>query len=222
MQPFTIRPWISLGGALLLFAGLVLVFDLTRGTPNTTELSFAEKGAGLAGAVIPASCESVPPYSHSIGDCPQMCQLSANPDVVNNTEYSWTTNTCVCKNGKSNPPTCDLPNVQVAFSAQGSPNPIPPALAVTFSSNMSQADSGYDMPVLSWNVTGSGVTCNSNGWKANPVTPLPTGTKTVSKISTYRGTAQYDLSCSTASQTITRSVYIIWYGQDRCPNCVEF
>ena len=71
---------ISLFSFFVILSG---VFALTRGAnPHTSELAFIEHSSTGVGSVMPASCDSVPPVDHFVGDCFSTCTASpASPQV---------------------------------------------------------------------------------------------------------------------------------------------
>ena len=69
------RKILAIGGISTISTLFVLsaIFFLTRGShPHSDELAYSEKSntASVAGAVVPASCDSAPPTNHFAGDCP--------------------------------------------------------------------------------------------------------------------------------------------------------
>ena len=87
--------------------GIASFFILQK--PTTSELTFKEHSlsAGKIGNVLPASCASN--VSHFANDCDQICIRATNVLVNTRTHYDSGTNSCVCNNGKINPPFCDDP-----------------------------------------------------------------------------------------------------------------
>lgn len=66
---------------IVLVLGVVMVssgtFVATKASnPHVAELSFSEKSFGNLGSVVPASCESNPPSSHWLGDCPAAVEVN--------------------------------------------------------------------------------------------------------------------------------------------------
>ncbi len=140
-------------------------FLYVTGDASRAELAYAEYSlvGKEAGSVIPASCNSIPPYSHRAGDCPQMCEMSPNPDVRNNTVYSAVTNSCVCKDGsKNNPPSCDEPSVKLFFDNSdnnGGSSRFADFIVVDLSAASGEFSPNNPLR-LSWNAIGPrGMTC---------------------------------------------------------------
>ena len=75
------------------------IFFITKGhNPYTDELAYSEKSnvSSVAGAVVPASCDSNPPVNHFAGDCPNptvaVSGLPATvPFGIPKSNISWTT-----------------------------------------------------------------------------------------------------------------------------------
>ncbi len=197
--------------ALIIFSALYL-FSTTEA--NKAELAYAEHSflGKQAGAVIPASCNSNPPVSHFSGpppDCPDMCQLSSNPDVSSKTTYSPVSNSCVCINGKTNPPNCSLPEVEIAFRPSSNDSSQIDYFGLTFTTSATAASMGQRVK-LTWAASGRGVTCTaSGGWTGNK-SWKGSEDVTFSRSACLGGwNAQYTLTCTNRSNvTKTESVYV--------------
>ncbi len=178
--------------------GIASFFILQK--PATSELTFKEHSlsAGKIGNVLPASCVSN--VSHFTNDCDQICIGATNVLVNTNTYYNPGTNSCVCNNGKINPPFCDDPiDPKVILSATPSSTVIPTITSFTADrTDLSYGGSTY----LRWSA--SNATSCSGSWGQVGI-PLSS--------SVYTGALRVDrtftLTCYNGVRQVSADVSII-------------
>lgn len=198
----TILLTLALVTSILVIYSLISYFSFG---PSRAELSYTEYSylGKSAGGVIPASCNSVPPFSHFTNDCPTMCSLSGNPQVKNNTVYSPASNSCVCRNGKTNPPTCDSPNLEIKFGSGSNP-----LFTANFTTDTTRTSGGRAN--LSWVTTGPGViSCTAgNAWSGSKGSGGSEAVYYHPSCGSQGLSRRYTLSCNNGVKTINKELYI--------------
>lgn len=210
---------------VILSALLALIIGMTgyvffSGEASKAELAFAEHSllGKQAGAVIPASCNSIPPFSHFGGanpDCSQMCALSGNPDVRNNTQYSAASNSCVCTNGKTNPPNCDRPITEIAFKGAGAGATGSNLKTLILSISADKQEPRLGTPItLTWSVTGGDASCRASGNWSGLKQKGGTESVTIKRCTQTDYPAKYSLSCTNNATGVTEdtALYIKYKG----------
>lgn len=172
--------------------GIASFFILQK--PVAPELTFKEHSlsAGKIGNVLPASCTST--VSHFTNDCTRICSGSSNILVRTNTYYDPGTNSCVCNNGKTNPPVCNEP--AVILTADNLLQPSINSFTVD-NNNLNYGNGTY----LRWGVTNA-ATCNGS-WGQ---TGLPFTSSYYTGI--LRVDKNYTLTCYNGPKQISATVGI--------------
>ncbi len=165
---------------------------ITKASVFSHELSFREYSvAGVsAGSVVPASCDSVPPTSHTSGDCPDTCNLNG---IGATTQYDSAKNSCLCKNKSNDPPNCPT-GLSTYFG-----NP-PSAPVTTLTTDDATVPYG-GRTIIRWSNTGSCTSCSSTVGYWNTGTLACSGSKYSPYM--YAGTKVYGIKCNYNNGQVT-------------------